>query len=145
MRETARCSSWRPARWTDNEGNLCLLITTIDLQQAQFAASKFPVHSPTGSSWNTWQRPRRLQAGRFGGRTPVEARDFLFSPPVQTGLGAHPDYSGRSVAWHSPPTPSSTEVKKKWSFSSTPPLSAWPFFTFRTEVKFQQRICINFL
>lgn len=31
-----------------------------------------------------------LRAGRFGARTPVWARDSLFSIPVETGSGVHP-------------------------------------------------------
>ena len=45
-------------------------------------------------------------------------------------------------AWCSPPTTSSAEVKNEWSYTSTPSVPAWPFFTLRTEYELHPRICI---
>ena len=58
----------------------------------------------------------------FGVQTPVEARDFLFSTPLQTGHGVHPAScavtfpwgggGGEAIgAWCLSPTPSSVKLK----------------------------------
>ena len=76
----------------------------------------------------------RLRAGRYGDRTPVEAR---FSAPVQTGPGAHPasctkgtgsfpevNRPGRGV--DHPPS-SSAEVKERVELHLySPSGSSWP-------------------
>jgi hypothetical protein len=120
MRERARCISWRPATWTDYSGNLSSLITTIDLQQAQPAASKFSVYSPTGS----FGIPDNTHGGYRLDGSGVEPRwrQETFSSLHQSRPALGPTQVTAAGAWRPPPTPSSTEVKKKWSFCSTPPL-----------------------
>ena len=76
----------------------------------------------------------KLQAGRSGDRIPVEAR---FSAPAQTSPGAHP--ASQTMGTGSFPgvtrpgrgvdhPPSSAEVKKEYSHTSTPPLGLHGLF-----------------
>lgn len=75
----------------------------------------------------------RLGAGRSGVQIPVQASNFALLHHIQTGsglteplirwvLGFFP--GGKATGgedYHSPP--SSPEVKSKWSYTSTPPIS----------------------
>jgi hypothetical protein len=118
MRETARCSSRRPARWADYSGNLSLLITTIDLQQAQSAVHRVQ-HNRQFLKYLTM--PTAATGWTVRGSNPGGGKrlSLLSTSPDRHWGPTQVTVAGR---WRSPPTPSSTEVKKKWSFSSTPPL-----------------------
>jgi hypothetical protein len=77
-----------------------------------------------------------LRAGWSGFRVPAGAGNFSLHHRVQTGSGAHPASYPMStrgcypeVKWrereadHSPPP--SSEVKKAWGYTSTPPIRIW--------------------
>jgi len=124
-----------------------LLSMTMYRRQMDFCAIHlclpngfFPLENP-GNIWDVYltfcsQYSDSPRPARSGDRTPVEAR---FSAPVQNGPAGHPCFytmdtrslsrwekcRGMALTSHSP---SSVEVKEKWSYTCTPSLGLHGLF-----------------